>query len=92
VIVGPDLIVRDGEIITLPKKRASTDKSIHGWKSLDKMDPKGTQKRLDIIIKNTYRTLMTRGQKGCFVYFTDAETRKYFADRIALMGNDTFIS
>lgn len=32
----------------------------------------------DLIIKNTYRTLMTRGMKGCYVYFTDSETREYF--------------
>jgi hypothetical protein len=30
------------------------------------------------VIKNTYRTLMTRGQKGCFIYCTDQETREYF--------------
>jgi phage repressor protein C with HTH and peptisase S24 domain len=30
------------------------------------------------VIKITYRTLMTRGQKGCFIYCTDQETREYF--------------
>jgi len=78
VIVGPDLVARNGEIITQPKERASTDRSIHTWKSLIKKNPESTQKRLDAIIKNTYRTLMTRGQKGCYVYFVDNETRKYF--------------
>ena len=34
------------------------------------------------IIKNTYRTLMTRGMKGCYVYFTDKETEKYFKSMI----------
>jgi DUF2075 family protein len=29
------------------------------------------------IIKNTYRTLMTRGMKSCSVYCTDEETREY---------------
>jgi len=33
---------------------------------------------LDRIIRNTYRTLMTRGMKGCFVYCTDAQTHEYF--------------
>ena len=32
----------------------------------------------DRIIKNTYRTLMTRGQKGCFVFSVDPETNEYF--------------
>jgi hypothetical protein len=30
------------------------------------------------VVKNTYRILMTRGQKGCFIYCTDQETREYF--------------
>lgn len=82
VIVGPDLVIRNGTVITLPGERASTDKSIHGWKALYKEDPAITNTRLDAIIKNTYRTLMTRGQKGCYAYFVDDETRQYFAKRV----------
>ena len=41
-------------------------------------EPELTKTRLDLIIKNTYRTLMTRGQKGCYVYCTDSETQDYF--------------
>lgn len=78
VIIGPDFVVRNGKVVTIPEARASTDKSIHGWKTLIKNDPEGTKKRLDAIIKNTYRTLMTRGMKGCYVYFTDKETEDYF--------------
>jgi len=83
VIIGPDLVVRDGTVITQADKRASSDKSIHGWKTLFKEDPAIAKARLDAIIKNTYRTLMTRGQKGCYVYFVDDETRQFFANRIA---------
>lgn len=83
VIVGPDLIVRDGKIITVPEARAGTDKSIHGWKKMMKLDPEGARKRLDAIIKNTYRTLMTRGVKGCFVYFTEKETEQYFRSHLS---------
>lgn len=78
VIIGPDLIVRDGKIITVPEARASSDKSIHGWKKLIKEDPEVIKAQLDAIIKNTYRTLMTRGQKGCYMYSTDEETNLYF--------------
>ena len=38
---------------------------------LYKENPDGAEKEADEIIKNTYRTLMTRGVKGCYVYFTD---------------------
>lgn len=78
VIVGPDLVVRDGEVITSPAARAGTDRSLHGWRALQVHDPAAAKKRLDLLIKNTYRTLMTRGQKGCYVYFTDKETADYF--------------
>ena len=36
----------------------------------------------DLIIKNTYRTLMTRGMKGCYIFCTDEETREFFRTRL----------
>lgn len=84
VIIGPDLIVRNGNVITQPEERAKTDKSILGWKKKMKEDPDGTTKHLDLIIKNTYRTLMTRGMKGCYIYCTDSETARYFRERLKI--------
>lgn len=78
VIIGPDLIVRDGKVVTVPEARASTDKSVYGWKKMAQENPNATKEKLDQIIKNTYRTLMTRGQKGCYIYCTDPETQEYF--------------
>ena len=34
-------------------------------------------KKADEIIKNTYRTLLSRGQKGCFVYCEDKALSNY---------------
>lgn len=34
------------------------------------------------LVKNTYRVLLTRGMKGCYVYFMDKETEKFFKSRI----------
>jgi uncharacterized protein len=34
-------------------------------------------------VKNIYRTLFTRGMKGCYVYFTDKETEDYFKQTLA---------
>lgn len=81
VIIGPDLIVRDGKVITIPEKRAKTDSSLKGYKKNFKENPETARKKADTIIKNTYRTLMTRGMKGCYVYFTDKETEQYFRNR-----------
>ncbi len=34
------------------------------------------------MIKNTYRVLLSRGLKGCYVYFMDEETRNFFESRM----------
>ena len=82
VIVGPDLIVRDGTLATMPEARSNMDRSIRGWKSMMKRSPDKTRERIDRIIRNTYKTLMTRGMKGCYVYFVDAETAGYFREKV----------
>ena len=78
VIIGPDLLIRDGKVVTDPSKRASSDKSVFGWKKLMKEEPLRAAAELDLIIKNTYRTLMTRGMKGCYIFSDDEETRDWF--------------
>jgi DUF2075 family protein len=78
VIIGPDFIVRDGKVITDATKRDGRDKTIQGFKKRYAEDPEAAQAHADRIIKNTYRTLMTRGQKGCYLFCTDKETREYF--------------
>lgn len=78
VIIGPDLIIRNGKVITDGSQRSSMDQTIKGYKARFKKDPAGTTALADRIIKNTYRTLMTRGLKGCYLYCTDPETGAYF--------------
>ena len=50
--------------------------------SKGKQGLKGDPERLCKMIRNIYRILMTRGMKGCFVYFTDKTTEKYFINRL----------
>ena len=83
VIIGPDLIVRNGEVLTQPLERAKTDRSLRGYKTLFKTDPARAIARADRIIRNTYRTLMSRGMKGCLVYCIDPETQTWFQARVA---------
>ena len=71
VIVGPDLAIEGGELVTVPEERAKTDRSMHGFKKERKIDPKSAERKADELIRNTYRTLMSRGMKGCYVYCTD---------------------
>jgi SOS-response transcriptional repressor LexA len=82
VIIGNDFVIRNGKVITDPSKRAKTDASLKGYKKFLKENKKEAEIKSDAIIKNTYRTLMTRGMKGCYVYFTDKETELYFKDRL----------
>lgn len=78
VIIGKDLIAVDGVLSTDPSARAKTDKSLAGYKKEFREDPVRAGLKADEIIRNTYRTLMSRGMKGCYVYFVDPETAKYF--------------
>ena len=78
VIIGDDLVVRNGKVLTNAAHRDRNDKTIRGYKTRLKADPDQARAEVDLIIKNTYRTLMTRGMKGCYVYCTDTETAEYF--------------
>ena len=81
VIIGDDLIYDNG-IKTQPEKRAKTDKSLNGYKKMLKSNPEQAKKSADKIIKNTYRVLMSRGLKGCYVYAIDEKLREYLKGRI----------
>lgn len=78
VIIGNDLIVRDGEVLVNPSERDNGDRTIFGWKKGINENPQYWKSLLKVIIKNTYRTLMTRGMKGCYIYCCDSETSRYF--------------
>ena len=47
---------------------------------MHKENPKKALALADEIIKNTYRTLMTRGMKGCYVYCVDDGLKEYLRE------------
>lgn len=85
VIIGDDLRFENGKVITDYTKRAKTDRSIKGIKKMIKEEPDRAQQEVDAIIRNTYRTLMTRGQKGCYIYCTDGELSSYLKSRLSMV-------
>lgn len=87
VIIGKDLRYANGQIITDFTQRARTDNSLKGIKSLNKKDPVSAHKIADEIIKNTYRTLMTRGMKGCYVYCCDEALANYLKERAKIIND-----
>ena len=82
VIMGDDIRYEDDHVVTDFTRRARTDQSLKGIKSLYKESPDEAKSRADEIIKNTYRTLLTRGMKGCYIYCTDAGMREYLKKRL----------
>ena len=82
VIMGDDIRFENGHVITDFTKRAKTDQSLKGIKKLYKESPKEAEARADEIIKNTYRTLLTRGMKGCYIYCTDSGMSEYLKTRL----------
>ena len=82
VIIGSDFCIQDGKLATNPAGRAATDVSLNGFKKESKEDPETAALKADQIIRNTYRTLMTRGMKGCYIYCTDTKVAEYFRDRL----------
>lgn len=91
VIIGDDLRYEDGHLVTDYGKRARTDQSVRGLKKMEREDPKRAHQLADEIIKNTYRTLMTRGMKGCYVYATDAGLREYLRKRSSRPADSTLV-
>jgi hypothetical protein len=69
VIVGPDLVVRDGRLVTV--RAASKDPAlVRGSVSDDQADR---------LIRNTYKVLLTRGMMGTILYSVDAQTQRFLA-------------
>lgn len=92
VIVGNDLRFDGNRIIADPSKRAKTDSSLKGLKRLAAEDPEKAERIADEIIKNTYRTLMTRGMKGCYVFCTDKNLSNYFKAALSRIQKTHFAS
>ena len=78
VIIGDDLRYENNHIVTDYTNRAKTDQSLKGINIIANQQGINEAKRIaDAIIKNTYKTLMTRGMKGCYVYCTDKNLQDY---------------
>lgn len=72
VIFGPDLVYRpmDGGWVGQPKE------------SFDRVVSRGvTASEFTDFVKSTYRVLLTRGLRGCYVYFHDEPTRDFALGR-----------
>ena len=74
VIIGQDLRYENSHIKTDYTQRAKSDASLKGIKTTKNYS------LADEIIKNTYRTLLSRGQKGCYIYCEDKDLLKHISN------------
>jgi hypothetical protein len=72
VIVGPDLLYRDGQVVTV--RSASKDPALVRGAVSDA--------QADQLIRNTYKVLLTRGMMGTVLFSTDAETQRFLASLV----------
>lgn len=92
VLVGPDLGFQDGRVVGRPERRAKTDQSLRGWKAAlkaagrDEAAQARVHQRVQSILRNTYKVLLSRGRRGCFVWCADPALRAYLRRRLALAG------
>lgn len=74
VIVGRDLTYRFTQQAWIADSQMTHDRSLKQSRLTD-------QERVEFF-RNTYKVLMTRGMKGCYVYFEDEETGQFFRSRM----------
>ena len=73
VIFGPDLVYRPMDGGWVGQRDQSHDRVVRSGV---------TEQQFTDFVKSTYRVLLTRGLRGCYVYFMDAPTRDFFLSRI----------
>jgi DUF2075 family protein len=77
IIIGLDMRYENVKVIVDKTKAAISD------------GISGVRRTRDIalaekIIRNTYRTLLSRGQKGCFVYCEDENLKNFIRSKLCL--------
>lgn len=84
VIIGNDLKYKNNKVISDKSAISKDDKSsgIRGCKD---------EKLAERLIKNTYKVLMTRGQKGCYIYCEDESLREYLRERLGIKDTSNVI-
>jgi len=73
VIIGPDLRYNFDAQMWEGHPEGSQDLAV-----------KRSKDKFTELTKNTYRVLFSRGMKGCYVYFMDKDTERFFRSRMEL--------
>jgi uncharacterized protein len=84
VIIGDDLEVVDGVLRGNPFNRSKGDQSLRGFNAAYKADSQMALDRADTLIRNTYRTLLTRGMLGAAIYCTNPQVQEFFESAVVV--------
>ena len=71
VIIGDDLVYNKPTDSLGANVKATADKTL-----------KSNPETFSTHVRNIYRVLLTRGMRGCYVFFTNKETERFFKSRI----------
>lgn len=85
VIIGRDLQFVDGKLNTEPLAHPGQDRNFSGLRKRLKgteEEKKLVLEQADQLIRNTYRTLLTRGMKGTFIYCEDPLLHAEFKNKL----------
>ncbi|WP_328410757.1 DUF2075 domain-containing protein [Nocardia sp. NBC_00403] len=69
VILGPEIVTEDGHLVV--RRDANKDKQLRSKKLFDE--------DFDILIRNTYKVLLTRGMQGVVIYAVDPATQEFIS-------------
>ncbi|GAB2682737.1 DUF2075 domain-containing protein [Nocardia goodfellowii] len=69
VILGPEIGVEDGRLVV--RRDANKDKALKSKRLFDE--------DFDILIRNTYKVLLTRGMQGVVIYAVDPATQEFIS-------------
>ena len=78
VIVGPDITYDFKANRWRAVKESSADRSVSRGT---------TPEQFLALVRNSYRVLLTRGMKGCYVYFCDPDAERFFRSRMETTPN-----
>lgn len=88
VILGPDIRYKDGKVVTDVSVHPNRDAAVKGLKGRINNGDYQALHISDEIIKNTYRTLMTRGMKGCYVFCCDSALSDYLKSLLTIVEKE----
>jgi uncharacterized protein len=68
VLLGPDLVWRTDRWVAV--RSANRDPDFRSTKRVSDAD-------FDLLVRNVYKVLLTRGLRGVYLYSTDPETQRF---------------